>query len=419
MTNPSRATFPPGGRAWPDLQAEMASRTAGDADWRSGRTAIFFFMADEEAYNVGKRAFMEHFSENALGAARAYPGIAAMERDVIDYGLDLMHAPDGGRGVFTTGGTESILLGVKSARDRHRASGKCQPGRPLNIVMPVTAHPAFDKAAILMDVDVRRAPLRLDRRCDVDALRALLDENTFLIVGSAPCFPHGVIDPIGDIGAVALERDIWLHVDACVGGWVAPFFERIGRGTPVFDFRHEAVRSISADLHKFGFAPKPSSTVFFRDGEDLDRSTFRLGHWPSGMYTTATMSGSRPAGAVAGAWAVLNHLGASGYERAARNLAEMTDSYVAGIRAIPDLELWAKPDVTILNFGSKAFDIYAVAERMRTRGWIPGLTSDPRGMHTMLSMQHAPVRETWLADMAACIDEVRASQAKSDLAATY
>lgn len=419
MSNPTRAAFPPGGVAWPGLKAEMDRRTAGDADWKGGRTAIFFFMANEEAYDIGKRAFMEHFSENALGAARAYPGIGSMERDVIDYGLDLLHAPDGGRGVFTTGGTESILLGVKSARDRHRAAGKGHAGKPLNLVMPVSGHPAFDKAAILMDVEVRRAPLRPDRRADVEALKALVDENTFLIVGSAPCFPHGVIDPIGEIAAFALERGVWMHVDACVGGWVAPFFERVGRGTPVFDFRHEGVRSISADLHKFGFAPKPSSTVFFRDGADLERSTFRLGAWPSGMYTTATMSGSRPAGAVAGAWAVLNHLGTSGYERAARDMAEMTDAYVAGIRAIPGLELWAQPDVTIVNFGSNAFDIYAVAERMRSRGWVPGLTSEPRGMHTMLSMQHAPAREAWLADMAASVDEVRATQAKSDLAATY
>jgi glutamate/tyrosine decarboxylase-like PLP-dependent enzyme len=397
----------------------MRERAAGNADWRGGRTAIFFFMADEEAYEVGKRAFMTFFSENALGAARAYPALAEMEREVLDYGLDLLSAPEGGRGVFTTGGTESILLGVKAARERFRALGRGKPGAPLNLVMPITAHPAFDKAAILMDVEIRRGPLRLDRRADVAALAELIDENTFLLVASAPCFPHGVVDPIAEVSEIALARDVWLHVDACVGGWVAPFFERIGRGTPVFDFRNAGVRSVSADLHKFGFAPKPSSTVFFRDGDDLERSTFRLGAWPSGLYTTATMAGSRPAGAVAGAWAVLNHLGAEGYMRTARNLAEMTDRYVEGLRGIDGLELWAEPDVTILNFGSDAFDIYAVAERMRARHWVPGLTSTPKGMHTMLSMQHAPVRQAYLDDLRASIAEVRATQAKSDLSATY
>lgn len=417
MTATQRSPFPRTGRAWPELQSEMRSRSAGNADWRGGRTAIFFFMADEEAYQVGKRAYMEFFSENALGAARAYPGLATMERDVLDYGLDMLHAPDGAKGVFTTGGTESILLAVKAAREHHRATHGA--GRPLNLVMPVTGHPAFDKAAILMDIEVRRAPLTGDRRGDVAALRKLIDADTMMIVGSAPCFPHGVIDPIGELSAVAQEAGVWLHVDACVGGWVAPFFERIGRGTPVFDFRNAGVRSISADLHKFGFAPKPASTVFFRNEAELDRSIFRLGYWPSGLYTTATMSGSRPGAAVAAAWAVINHMGVEGYERAARSLAKMVDAYVEGISAIPGLQFWAKPDVTIINFGSTEFDIYAVAEQMRGKGWIPGLTSEPRGMHTMLAMQHEPARESYLADLRASVDAVRATQAQSGLTATY
>ncbi|HEY3951067.1 pyridoxal phosphate-dependent decarboxylase family protein [Phenylobacterium sp.] len=397
----------------------MRAKTAGDADWKGGRTAIFFFMATEEAYEVGKRAYMEHFSENALGAGRAYPGVLAMETEVLGYGLDLLHAPAGGRGVFTTGGTESILLAVKAAREAHRAKTGAGPRDALNIVMPISGHPAFDKAALLMDVEIRRAPLTADLRVDVAAMRGLIDDNTMMMLGSAPCFPHGVIDPIGELSAIAADAGVWLHVDACVGGWIAPFFERIGRGTPAFDFRHPAVRSMSADLHKFGFAPKPSSTVFFRDDEDLERSIFRLGSWGSGMYTTATMSGSRPAAAVAGAWAVLNHLGLSGYETAARGIAQMVDDYVAGIAAIDGLTLWAKPDVSILNFGSNDFDIYAVAERMKAKGWVPGLTRDPKGMHTMLSMQHAPVREAWLADLRAGIEAVRESGAKSQLAATY
>lgn len=419
MADTTRAAFPKGDRPWADLEREMRQRTSDDADWRAGRTAIFFFMADQEAYEVGKRAFMAFFSENALGAARAYPGLAAMEREVLDYGLDLLSAPEGGRGVFTTGGTESILLATKAARERHRALKSHNPGAPLNIVMPVTGHPAFDKAAILMDVEVRRAPLDPDRRVNVEALRKLIDENTMMVVASAPCFPHGVIDPIGEVSAVAEAAGVWMHVDACVGGWIAPWFERIGRGTPVFDFRHSGVRSISADLHKFGFAPKPSSTVFFREGEDLDRSTFRIGYWPSGMYTTATMSGSRPGAAVAAAWAVINHLGVEGYTRAARNLSAMVDRYVEGLTAIEGLELWAKPDVTIINFGSNAFDIYAVAEQMRAKKWIPGLTSAPRGMHTMLSMQHEPAREQYLADLRESVAAVRAAKSKSDLTATY
>jgi glutamate/tyrosine decarboxylase-like PLP-dependent enzyme len=418
MAGTDRKSFPEIGREWPELKHDMDGLTSGDADWRGGRTAIFFFMADEETYQVGKRAYMEHFSENALGATRAYPGLGKMEADVLDYGLDLLHAPQGGRGVFTTGGTESILLAVKAAREAHRARHP-GPWRPLNLVMPITGHPAFDKAALLMDVEIRRAPLTADRRVDAAAMGKLIDADTMLVVASAPCFPHGVIDPIAEVSRLALEAGVWLHVDACVGGWVAPFFERIGRGAPVFDFRLEGVRSISADLHKFGFAPKPASTVFFRDGEDLERSIFRLGSWPSGVYTTATMSGSRPGAAVAAAWAVINHLGTRGYETAARNLAEVVDAYVAGISGIEGLKFWAKPDVSILNFGSDELDIYAIADAMKARGWIPGLTRDPKGMHTMLSMQHAAAREAYLADLRTCTEAVRASNAKSQATATY
>ncbi len=419
MATPNRHPFPRKGREWPDLQAEMLERTGKDADPTSGRTAIFFFMADKETYDIGKRAYMEFFSENALGMARAYPGLGAMEKEVLDYGLDLLSAPEGARGIFTTGGTESIFIACKAARDFHRANRKIKPGALLNMVIPITGHPAFDKAAIVMDIEVRRAPVKADKRVDVAAMGDLIDENTMMMVGSAPCFPHGVIDPIGELSKLALERNVWLHTDACVGGWVAPFFERIGRGTPAFDFRHPGVRSISADLHKFGFAPKPASTVLFRFNDDVERATYRLGYWPSGVYTTATFSGTRPGAAVAASWAVLNHLGIEGYEQAARNMAGVVDEYVKGVSTIEGIEFWARPDVTILNFGSNDFDIYAVADGMRARGWVPGLTTTPRGMHTMLAMHHAPVREQYLTDLSACAAEARKTKAQSESKATY
>lgn len=418
-TKRPRSPFPAGGKHWPELQHEMAERSARDKDFFHGRTAIFFFYAEEEAYEIGKKAFYEHFSENALGNGRAYLGLASMERDVLDYGLDMLHAPETGRGVFTTGGTESIFLGIKAAREFHRATRKERAGRRHNIVMPVTAHPAFDKAALVMDVDIRRAPLRADLRANVEEMRKLIDEDTMALVGSAPCFPHGVIDEISAIGRLAEEANIWLHVDSCVGGWIAPFFRRIGRDIPVFDFEVPGVRSISADLHKFGFCPKPASTVFFRDGEDADRSQFRLDGWPSGLYVTSTFCGTRPGGAVSAAWAVLNHMGTAGFERAARNLSSLVDSYVAGLTAIDGIEMCAKPDVTILNFTSKAFDMYAVAEQMQKRDWLPGLTRTPRGMQTMLAMHHAPIREKYLADMRESVAAVKEAGTVGTIKATY
>jgi len=403
-----RAGFPAGGRNWDDLRRDMRARAADDIDWRHGRAPLFVFWNDQQTYEIDRKAYMEFFTENALGRKRAFFGIAAMEQEVLDYGLDLFGAPDGAAGAFTSGGSESIVLAMKAARDawraRHPARGA---GAPLNVVMPVTAHPAFDKAADMMDLELRRGDLRPDRRANPDSLAALIDERTIAIVGSAPCFPHGVIDPIDELSRLAIARDVWLHVDACVGGWMAPFFTRIGRPTPDFDFRFAGVRSISADLHKFGYCPKPASTLFYRTRDDMERALFVADAWPNGRFETTTIAGTRPGGAVAGAWAVLNHLGETGYRRAAERLAATVDAYVDGIEAIDGLKLWARPDLSIINYGSNSVDMFAVAAWLQERGWLAALTRAPKGMHAMLSLFHEPVRDEFLAQLAEAVDEVR------------
>lgn len=419
MSDKTRSAFPKGGKNWEELQHEMRERCAKDFDYRGGRTSIFFFYADQETYEIGKNAYLEHFSENALGNAHAYPGLGSMERDILDYGMDLLSAPESGKGVFTTGGTESIFLSMKAARELHRTKKAGKSGRRPNIVMPLSGHPAFDKSAIVMDLEIRRAPLDESRRVDPRAMAALVDEDTMALVGSAPCFPHGVIDPISELGKIAVERDIWLHVDSCVGGWIAPFFKRIGREIPDFDFSVPGVRSISADLHKFGFCPKPASTVFFRDAEDIERSTFRLDGWTSGVYVTATFCGTRPGAAVSAAWSVLNHMGTTGFEDVARRMAAMTDKYAAGIRAIDGITMIAEPILTVMNFGSDEFDIYAVAQSMKDKGWLPGLTRKPKGMQTMLSMQHEPVCEAYLADLRRSVETARTAKTQATIKATY
>lgn len=343
-----------------------------------------------------------------------------METDVLDYGMSLFNAPESAAGAFTTGGSESIFVAMKSARDAFRARTGTPRGEILNIVMPDSAHPAFDKAAAAMDLDIHRAPLRADMRVDPNALKALINDRTMAIVGSAPCFPHGVVDPIAELSEIALDAGVWLHVDACVGGWLALFFTRIGRATPDFDFRFPGVRSLSADLHKFGFCPKAASTVFVRHADDLERSRFRFDAWPSGVIDTATLAGTRTGGSVASAWAVLNYLGGSGYTEAARRLSAMTDGYVEGIRAITGLKMHSEPDLTLINFGSDEFDIYLVAEQMTDRGWLAGLTNRPKGMHAMMSMLHEPSRAQFLANLRDCVENVRSGpKANSSLKAVY
>ncbi len=408
----ARAPFPAGGRDWDDLLVDMRARKADDIDWRNGRTPLYVFHNDSETYEIGRKAYFEFFSENALGRKRAFHSIQSMEREVLDYGLSLFSAPDGGEGVFTSGGSESILVAMKTARDAWRAARPGRgPGSAMNIVMPVTAHPAFDKASDLLGYEIRRTEVRPDGRADAEAMRPLIDENTIAIIGSAPCFPYGVVDPIDQLSDLAEATGAWLHVDACVGGWMAPFFTMNGRQTPHFDFRFPGVRSISADLHKFGFCPKPASTVFFRDAADMERAAFVADAWPSGRFETSTLVGTRPGGAVAAAWAVLNHLGTTGYRDAARRLAEMVDLYVADLEAL-GFRMIARPDLSIIAFTSQSEDMFAVAKELGTHGWLVGQTRRPPGIHAMMSLFHAPAREAFIADLAVSLERVRGGGAK-------
>ena len=329
--------------------------------------------------------------------------------------LDLFHAPPGAAGAMTSGGTESIVLAVKAARDWGRARRGERAHRG-NLVMPVSAHPAFDKAAALMDLEVRRMPVAADFRADPAALAPAIDVDTVMMVGSVPCFPYGVVDPMPALSDLALASGVWLHVDACVGGYFAPFARALGRPIPAFDFALPGVASLSADLHKFGFTPKPASTVFYRDAERAAAQGFDLDVWPNGRFATATLVGTRPGGGVAAAWAVITFLGRAGYMALAERLLAMRDAYVADIEAIPGMRVFGRPDLSILGFGDAGRDMQAVAAQMGDRGWIPGLLRDPPGLHMMMSLLHEPVRGRYVADLAEATRAARPARAAAIVA---
>ena len=416
MSKP-RVSFPEKGIVWEDIEPQLSEMAGGDERWRDGRVPLYVFKATDEVYEVGRDAYFKFFAENALGGKRAFHSVARMEREVVEMALDLFQAPEGASGGMTTGGTESIFLAVRACREWARST-KGRKG-PFNIVAGASAHPAFDKAGDSMDIPVKRVALREGFKAEASAMKAAIDDDTIMIVGSAPCFPHGVVDDIAELGEIALGTDVWLHVDACVGGYLAPFVKRLGRVFPDFDFAVPGVRSLSADLHKFGFAPKPSSTVLYRMEEDFQRQIFDVDPWTYGRMTTSTLVGTRSAGGIAGSWAVFKHLGIDGYTQVAADLMEMVDGYVAGIEAIPGLQMHVKPDLTIINFGSDEIDIFSVAEKMAESDWVPGLTQRPKGMHAMLSMLHAPACEAYLRDLARAVSTVRSDGGASTFTARY
>lgn len=390
--------FPERGLAADQVLAELEERRAQDADWRGGRVPLFVFKGSESATSIGQAAFDAYFNENALGAARAFPSVGQLEREVVAMALDLFGAAGQGAGYMTTGGSESIVLAVRAARDHARQARGRADWRG-NLVVADTAHPAFDKAGALMDLEVRRVRVGDDLRADPAAMEDRLDDDTFMLVASAPCFPYGVIDPVAELGELARRRALWLHVDACVGGYLAPFVRRLGRPVPAFDFSVPGVHSLSADLHKFGFCPKPASTVLYRDTSLAAHQPFAFDVWPSGPFTTATLVGTRPAGAVAGAWAVLRHLGADGYMGIADRLMRGVDECRRGIGAIDGLRVLGHPELSILAVAADGLDVFSVAARMKARGWVPGLLRRPPALHRMMSMLHVESLADWLRDL--------------------
>ncbi len=411
-----RSALPAVGLSRDEIFARMKVFSAGDVDWRRGRVPLYVFKANDEATALGRDAFGAFFTENGLGGKRAFHGLKKMEDEIVAMGLSLFHAPDDADGYFTTGGSESIIAAVKACRDWvRRQTGR--PDRRGNVVLPYSAHPAFTKAALLMDLELRRVPVAADYRADVAAMARAIDAETMMLVGSAPCFSYGTIDPIAALGQLAQESGLWLHVDACVGGYLAPFVAKAGYPVPDFDFAVPGVTSLSADLHKFGFCPKPASTVFYRSAAQAAYQPFEMDDWPGGKFATATLVGTRPGGAIAGAWATLHFMGEQGYVDTARQIMELVAAYRCGIEAI-GLSVLGEPDLSILCFNSDEIDMLRVGELMAARRWLPGLVREPKAMHLMLSMLHAPARDDYLRDLQDSITQVRSengTKAKIDV----
>lgn len=365
---------------------------------------------------VAKEAYALYQSENALGPA-AFPSLARMESEVIAMAIDLLHGPADGTGNITSGGTESIMLAVKACRDEAVSRGVDVAGA--NLVVPRTAHLAFDKAAHYLGLTIRRVPVDADFLADPAAMGEAIDDDTILMVGSAPCFPYGLVDPIPDLGELALERNVWLHVDACVGGYLNPFAEREGVALPAWDFRVEGVRTISADLHKYGYAAKGASTILHRTPAQHAHQTFSAADWPAGAMTTPTVAGTRPGGAIASAWAVLHYLGVDGYRARTRRILSARARIARGIEAL-GLRVFGDPQLALLSFGPAEGDdlpIYAVWKSLHDRGWFSGVVADPNGIHLMLSPSHEEVAEDYLRDLTDAVASARAEASGGEEAA--
>ena len=401
--------LPKSGMSWDALQRELQQRGSEDAKWRDGKTAVYVFNAGADVEKVQKEAYAAFQSENGLGPL-AFPSLAQMEKDVISMALGLLHGPNGATGAMTSGGTDSITMAVKTARDFARSKGRALDRA--NIVLPQSAHLAFDKAAHLMDVDVRRVPLLTDGsyQADADAMGAVVDEDTIMMVGSAPNFPHGIIDPIEALGDVAAKHGVWLHVDACVGGYFAPFARMNGVPVPPFDFEVSAVQSMSADLHKYGYAAKGASTVLFRSEELYSFMPFDLAGWSGAPMKTPTLAGTRPGGAISSAWAVMNYLGEEGYRELQGAVCKTRERVEEGVQAL-GFEVLGTPMLGLIAFRHPELHSFALYGEIYRRGWFTSVTKEPPSLHLMISPKHADVIDQYLADLKLACEAVRSGEA--------
>jgi len=380
-----------------------------DMDWKSGKVWCYVYDPGDETAKVTKEAYLSFLSENGLDPT-VFPSMLKLETDVVRMLATLLRGDENVVGHLTTGGTESIILAVKTARDRARALHPeiTQP----EMVLPKTAHASFHKAAHYLDIK----PVVVDIdpvtfKVEVDPMRAAITKNTILLVASAPNYSQGVIDPIPEIGALAQEKDLLFHVDGCVGGLHLSFMRKLGYQMPDFDFTVPGVTSISADLHKYGYAAKGASCVIYRNKNIRKFQIFACTDTTAYTLINPTVTSSKSGGPMAGAWAILNYLGEDGFMHIVKTVQEITQRMIDGVNAIPELEVLGQPAMCMFSFKSDAINVYQLADAMARRGWyIQGQFSTPltpRNLHISVNYGTTHQADALLADLRECVEEVK------------
>jgi sphinganine-1-phosphate aldolase len=386
------------GRTKEDIVTALDNYGKHDADWRRGRTFSLVFYPGGEVADILHMAYKRYFFENGLNPS-VFKSLKQMESEVISMTLSMLNAPESAVGNMTSGGTESIICAVKSAKKYAASKGKNVLRG--NIVMPDTAHPAFNKAADYLDLEVRIVPCKGDDlQPDLEQMKALINADTVMIVGSAPAYPHGYIDPLEAINKIAQDNHIWFHVDACVGGYIIPFLEQTGHSVPVFDFRLPGVHSISLDIHKYGYGPKGSSAVVYRNSEMRKKQYFVYTAWPGGLYASPSVSGTRPGGAIAGSWAVMNFLGKKGYQDYAAKTIAASKKIQDAVNKTEGLKVVGNPLTPVFSFMSEGkVDIYRLGDELSSLGWHLDRQLIPASLHLTVSYGNIAFVDDFIRDL--------------------
>ncbi|MEZ5170503.1 MAG: aminotransferase class V-fold PLP-dependent enzyme [Acidimicrobiia bacterium] len=406
---PTYDELPEHGRDRADVLQEMRTLAGKERErWHDGHVSGAVYHGDDSHIDYLNEVYALSSQVNPLHAD-LWPSATKYEAEIVAMTGSMLGGGAPGAddvcGTVTSGGTESILLAMLAYRDRARSElGIDTP----HMVAPSTAHAAFDKAARYFDIGLTRVPVGPDQRADVAATEAAITDDTVVVIGSAPNFPHGLIDPIEELSDLARSRGIGFHTDACLGGFVLPWAEKLGADVPPFDFRLPGVTSMSADTHKFGYAAKGTSVVLYRDPDLRRHQYFRTADWSGGLYYSPTFAGSRPGALSAECWAAMVAMGQDGYLEATRGILDAATVIRRGIDGIDDLEVIGDP-LWVIAFRSGSLDIYRVMDHMSERGWNLNGLQLPPAVHICVTLRHTQpgVAERFVEDLSASVEQAR------------
>lgn len=394
-----------------DILMEMRRlQSLEESKWKEGYVSGAVYHGDESHIGFLNEVYALNSQSNPLHSD-VWPSSAKYEAEVVSMAANILGAltalgtDEEICGAVTSGGTESILLAVKAYRDWARDRRKI--AKP-EMIIPTTAHAAFDKAAQYFNIRCIRIPVGKDYRADVEATGKAITKNTVVVVGSAPTFPHGIIDPIEELSELARQRGVGFHTDACLGGFVLPWAEKLGYTIPPFDFRLPGVTSLSADTHKYGYASKGTSVILYRGSELRHYQYYKTTEWPGGLYCSPTFAGSRPGALNAACWAAMVSMGAKGYTEAAKRILETASSIKSGIQRIPELYILGDP-LWVIAFGSERLDIYRVLDYMSEQKWALNPLHKPPCVHLCVTLRHTEegVAGRFIEDLNSAVEYVK------------
>lgn len=395
------------GRFPSEILGSIREMKEADSSWANGKMFGFVYSPCNEATELMQQISLMYLFDNGLSASH-FPSLARLETEVVAMTAELLNGGIEAAGTVTSGGSESILMAMKTARDHAR--GKNPEQAVMEVIIPRSAHPAFHKAAHFLGLRTVTLPLGADYRADLSVLHNLINDCTIMMVGSAPSYSHGVVDPIEEMGLIANEREIYFHVDACLGGFFLPFMEMLGCKTPRFDFRIPGVTSISADLHKYAYGSKGASIILYRNREMRRKQFFVHCDWPGGLYGSTTIQGSRNGVPVATAWAMLNYQGIEGCMELTNKTLLAAEGLKKGIGSIPGLTIVGEPVMSVFSFTSSKIDIYSLGDELKNRGWILDSIAEPPALHFIVSYQNLTHIDEFLDDLQDAVIAVKKAQ---------